>query len=296
MVLTKIHVLPICIFILIPSSFIITYCIAVYLKHVSFEFPYISDTGTYVPESCIFSQAVNLIAFLMAAFIYVRYKHVEQHYRDHLSSDYSVVLKLNQTALIVGWMGCFGASIIANFQETSVIIVHMSGALLAFGCSAIYSWLQTVISHYVCPFLNSTFVARLRVFLSLILTASFVTTLVAGVIARKNFHGKDATKWHPEDGGFRAHIISTAAEWIVVISFDCFILTFAKEMQKISISSPQVLFCSNDVILESTEFYNSQEHVNITPNPNSLRISSLPSSPYGDYKKDNILTTQAVVH
>ncbi|KFM70630.1 DNA damage-regulated autophagy modulator protein 2, partial [Stegodyphus mimosarum] len=296
MVLTRIHLLPVSIFVLIPSSFIITYCIAIYLKHVEVGFPYISDTGTFVPESCIFSQAVNLIAFLLAAFMYLRYKHVEQHYRDFLSSEFTVVLKLNRISLAIGWFGCFGVSILANFQETSVIIVHMTGALIAFGAAALYSWIQTVISHYVCPLLNSLFIARLRVFLSLILTASFGTTLIGGIIAYQNFHGKDETKWHPTDGGFTAHVVSTAAEWILVISFDFFILTFVTEMQSISISSPQVHFIIEDLTLQSAEFYNSEDHVNVVASQNSLRVNSIPNSPYGDFSKENTLTTQAVIH
>ncbi|PRD26741.1 UNVERIFIED_CONTAM: Dram2 [Trichonephila clavipes] len=155
------------------------YCIAISLNHVEIGFPYISDTGTYVPESCIFSQAINLVSFLLAIFMYVQYKHVEQHYRDHLSSEFTIVLKLNWWALLVGWCGCVGVNITANYQETSVIIVHMCGALMAFGCATLYSWIQTIISHYVCPLLNSVFITRLRVFFSLIQTASFITSILS---------------------------------------------------------------------------------------------------------------------
>ncbi|GBM69235.1 DNA damage-regulated autophagy modulator protein 2 [Araneus ventricosus] len=295
--LTKIHVLPVCIFVLIPFSFLLTYCIAVSLNHVEVGFPYISDTGTYVPESCIFSQAINLVSFLLAVFMYVQYKHVEQHYRDHLSSEFTIVLKLNRWAVLVGWLGCFGVNITANFQETSVIIVHMSGALIAFGCAALYSWMQTVISHYVCPLLNSVLIARLRVFFSLIQTAAFVTTLVAGIIAHQNFHGKDPTKWHEEDGGFTAHVISTGAEWLLVMAFDFFILTYAREMQNISISSPKIHFITDDLTFQSREFYHSEDRINITTSQNSLRtVNSLPNNSYPEYGKENVLTTQAIVH
>ena len=40
------------------------YSIAVLLGHTEPDFPYISDTATYSPESCIFGQAVNVGAFL----------------------------------------------------------------------------------------------------------------------------------------------------------------------------------------------------------------------------------------
>lgn len=34
------------------------------LGHVEAGFPYISDTATYAPESCIFSQFINMFAML----------------------------------------------------------------------------------------------------------------------------------------------------------------------------------------------------------------------------------------
>lgn len=40
------------------------YTIAVLNEHVDPAFPYISDTGSYSPESCIFGQLVNIAAFI----------------------------------------------------------------------------------------------------------------------------------------------------------------------------------------------------------------------------------------
>lgn len=48
--------------------------------------------------------------------MYVRYKQIEQHYRDHLSSEYTIVLRMNKAALSLGWLGCFGVCVLANFQ------------------------------------------------------------------------------------------------------------------------------------------------------------------------------------
>lgn len=95
--------------------------IAIVLGHVEVEFPYISDTGTHTPESCIFSQMLNIVSFLVALTIYVRYKHVEQYYRDsNLTIESESILKLNRRALFVGMASSFGLSIVANFQETNV--------------------------------------------------------------------------------------------------------------------------------------------------------------------------------
>lgn len=63
-VLVNLHYLPIFLFVSLPSVFILTYIIAVMLGHVEAGFPYISDTATYAPESCIFSQFINMFAML----------------------------------------------------------------------------------------------------------------------------------------------------------------------------------------------------------------------------------------
>lgn len=43
---------------------IFSYIMAVILGHVEAGFPYISDTATSAPESCIFAQFVNMTATL----------------------------------------------------------------------------------------------------------------------------------------------------------------------------------------------------------------------------------------
>ena len=108
------------------------YVVAIWLGHVEIEFPYISDTGTHTPESCIFSQMLNIVSFLVALTMYVRYKQVEQYYRDHLSPESSRILAANVWSLWIGWVSAFGLSIVANFQETSVFRVHMVSIVLLY--------------------------------------------------------------------------------------------------------------------------------------------------------------------
>ena len=46
------------------------------LGHTEMNLPYISDTGAYPPESCIFAQFLNLGALLIGVDVYIRYKQV----------------------------------------------------------------------------------------------------------------------------------------------------------------------------------------------------------------------------
>lgn len=47
------------------------------LGHVEAGFPYISDTATYAPESCIFSQFINMFAMLSE---YIKKKKVYENF------------------------------------------------------------------------------------------------------------------------------------------------------------------------------------------------------------------------
>lgn len=238
MVTNRIFLLPVAVFILLPATFIISYVISVVLGHVEPDFPYISDTGTYSPESCIFGQLLNFSAFLVAATIYTRYKQVHTYYLHHMSGD--LIPQLNRAALVLGLVAALGLSIVANFQETNLLTVHLIGALLCFGPGTLYIWLQTALSFLVAPIINKRPMAFVRLAISFTCTIAFLTSCVAGPMSMSQFHGKDKTKWYPKDGGFELHVLSTVAEWILAISFNAFILTYVREFKRITVASPQV--------------------------------------------------------
>jgi len=49
MTLPELHIYPILTAVIFPLTFIMTYTIAVLLKHTEFDWPYISDTAAYPP-------------------------------------------------------------------------------------------------------------------------------------------------------------------------------------------------------------------------------------------------------
>lgn len=72
--------------------------------------------------------------------IYVRFRQIAELYRNHSSS--SNIVRLNRVGLLIGSLAALGISIVANFQETNVFFVHISGALMAFGLGTGYLWVQ----------------------------------------------------------------------------------------------------------------------------------------------------------
>ncbi|KYN40136.1 DNA damage-regulated autophagy modulator protein 2 [Trachymyrmex septentrionalis] len=232
--------LPIAVFISLPTVFISTYVIAVLLGHVEAGFPYISDTATYAPESSIFSQAVNLITILMGFAIYIRYSQVKECISSESPTD-SLLAKWNYWALIFGLMSTAGLSIVANFQETSVIVVHLIGAFLCFGGGTAYFWTQAVCSFCLYPSGCSLRIAQFRTALSTFCTVCFIVIVITGVLAHSAYKGTNPRKWHKEDGGWELHVVSTITEWLCAIAFCTYILTFTEEFRDIRIIPPKVI-------------------------------------------------------
>ena len=63
------------------------YTLSVLLHHTEPDFPYISDTGTYSPESCIFGQALNIGA-LVSKFLFYMILVFHFTYRPAASGAY----------------------------------------------------------------------------------------------------------------------------------------------------------------------------------------------------------------
>lgn len=222
-----------------------SYVIAILLGHVEVVFPYISDSGVRIPESCIFSQLFNIVAFLLSIIVLVRYKQVEQQCRDYLAPDVSKVFTLNKISLWFGLIASAGVSIIANFQELQLWTIHMMGGSLAFGFGTLYCILQTRISYSMFPMVKSGLIlARCRLALTIILAICSIISTVFGTISIYYFKGKDITVWKPTDGGYLYHLISTICEWVAALSFDFYILSYAHEFKYMSISSPKFYMIS----------------------------------------------------
>ncbi|KDR23377.1 hypothetical protein L798_05340, partial [Zootermopsis nevadensis] len=234
----RVYLLPVAIFVIFPCTFLGTYIAAVLLGHVEPDFPYISDAATHSPESCVFGQLMNGGTILLVMVIYIRYRQIDEYYRSYALP--SAVVKHNKIALWIGYLSCFGLSLVANFQETNVIIVHLTGAFLCFGLGTVYIWFQAVCSYYLHPLANSIAMAHARVVLAMVCTIFFILLSITGVISHLQFHGKDPRKWYPEDGGWEMHVASTVSEWIVATSFCIYILSFVREFQIINIEEPEV--------------------------------------------------------
>lgn len=198
-------------------------------------------------------------------------------------------------------MSCLGLSIVANFQETSLFYVHLVGAFMCLGCGLIYCWLQTWMSFHTCPLVNSRLLAQVRFTISFVMTIAFLVLSSLGPYSRTLFKGDDVRKWHPGDGGYLLHVISTIAEWICALCLDFYISSFIHEMKRISLSSPKILFVIENINSVSSHYpYSSDDPVEVyirnSPSSGSLRDNiaaslsgSLLSSMVGNRNSSSII-------
>ncbi|CAL1527658.1 unnamed protein product [Lymnaea stagnalis] len=233
--MSHLGLLPISLVLLAMITVGVSYIIAVVRNDVSAAFPYISDTGSQRPESCIFGQFLNIAAFLAFCTMYVRYKAVEAI--AHNTVDDPKLCKLNKGATFLGMIAALGVSVVANFQaRTNVEIVHVVGAGMTFISGVLYCFVQAGLSYHMCPDYNGLYICRVRLALSISsLTALIVTIASAGLAINEwntHKHTEDKFKWAPNDPGYVSHIVSTVGEWITAFTFLSFFFTYVQEFNK----------------------------------------------------------------
>ncbi|XP_073476425.1 DNA damage-regulated autophagy modulator protein 1 isoform X2 [Aquarana catesbeiana] len=209
------------------AAFIASYIFAVLEGHVVPFVPYISDTGTCIPESGLFGFMISVTAMLGAATMYVRYKIVlEQNNRSAFLCRY-----FNSVSLAIGIIGCIGMGIVASFQETSVTKVHDAGALATFGCGVIYILLQSIISYKSCPEWNRRVICHIRMSISVLSCLA-----VFPMIACASFAGIGTFKCEYGVQPSPYHQASAVCEWIVAFGFVTFFLTFIRDFQAVTLT------------------------------------------------------------
>lgn len=229
------HVFPVLQLILLPVCCTATYVWSVLLGHVDAGFPYISDTGTYPPESCLFGFLLALYSFVTAGSVCIRWQQV----RTFCATDWSYGLRsANNISLVFGILASLGVLLVANFQETNVIIVHMIGAFLAFGMGAIYTWFQTIVSYSVHGLPGKHLCVRhFRLALSVFITGCCVMVVVLAKLAdQKEDGGK--SRWSPSDKGWKEHVASTTLEWVLAFLSTIYFATFFNEFRQFNVAMP----------------------------------------------------------
>eukprot|EP01137_Pigoraptor_chileana_P005854 Opistho-2@49498 len=229
--------LPIALCVITGASFITTYAIAVGKGDVKAFFPYISDTGSEPPESCIFSLCLNVSGWIALLVMYLRFKQIDVTAQGLTLAESGLMRRRNRRSLAAGCLSVAGLILVANFQDTAVLEVHMIGAVSVFFFGGVYEILNAQLSRS----LGHTVDARAQV-ISLVLTYIGMAATVAGAGAAYFLKGKDLDtmaeiqKWPSSDRGYAAHVTSTAGEWLMGVSFLAFFLSYVRTFKSISLT------------------------------------------------------------
>uniref|UniRef100_A0A914ZEG8 DNA damage-regulated autophagy modulator protein 1 n=1 Tax=Parascaris univalens TaxID=6257 RepID=A0A914ZEG8_PARUN len=215
-----------------------TYVFAVWRGDVDPVFPYISAEGDHRPESCFFSMMLNLSSFLSMLIIYLRYSLVSE-----LNRSADLCLKrVNELSLVAGLLGAFGMFLVANFQETAVLTVHLVSAFVCFGSGCVYMIMQAYISVHMHPLYANRRIGVIRSLFAIVAVTSFFVAVTFGVLASNEFH-----KYYPHlptprpwsrkkyEPGYELHCISAMAEWLLAVCNVAFLLSYSRDFEKIQV-------------------------------------------------------------
>uniref|UniRef100_A0A914VH89 DNA damage-regulated autophagy modulator protein 2 n=1 Tax=Plectus sambesii TaxID=2011161 RepID=A0A914VH89_9BILA len=240
MAVSRVWLVPVAAFVLITSTVVITYAIAVLNDHVSAFLPYISDIAARAPESCIFGQLLNMSALLVGLCIYWRHRQIVGFYGS-IHKSVGRWRTVSVTLMQIGFLSAAGMSIAANFQEINFKQMHFIGIFFMFFFGIAYLWGQAIFSYRMKPQMQSPVMLYTRAAVTVLATIFFfisMSTDYVGHIFSRGSHEKSkiistTEKLHfsSSDSGYGARIVSTISEWLMALCFSVVILSFASELR-----------------------------------------------------------------
>ncbi|XP_035254509.1 modulator of macroautophagy TMEM150B isoform X1 [Anguilla anguilla] len=166
--------------------------------------PYISECGTYNPQSCVFSQLLNICAFLGIWVAVLRFQQIR---------DFGLNSKVNTASLVLGFISALGISVLGNFQKSVLLGVHLFGVFLAFFGGLTYFWLQVWLTYKAEPCQDHHRVGPVRIVLCSICTILIFTTIALHITGHRSS--------------------AAVCEWVVVMAFFVLFGLFGVELRHI---------------------------------------------------------------
>ncbi|KAM9581074.1 transmembrane protein 150C isoform 1-T1 [Guaruba guarouba] len=99
--------------------------------------PYISIAGDAPPASCVFSQVMNMAAFLVLVLAILRFIQLKPKVLNPW---------LNVSSLVALCSASFGMTLLGNFQISSDEEIHLVGTALTFGFGTLACWIQSALT------------------------------------------------------------------------------------------------------------------------------------------------------
>ncbi|XP_073495575.1 DNA damage-regulated autophagy modulator protein 1-like [Phyllobates terribilis] len=201
----------------------VTYTMTILEGHAPTYMLYISETGSYFPESNVFTTVFMMSSILGAMTIYFQYKFL-----DIQSAAIKIPCSTSQKILlIVGLSSCIGTSVVAVFQVEHFHGIHRTGAIISLGLGTVYNVCQSKYLYQMS--LSNLYVCHIRMALSLIMAGSLITFLLFKITLIYEL----CTRGHCKKVCDTSAVIS---EWLSVLTFMLHYLTYYKDFQHLCIN------------------------------------------------------------
>ncbi|XP_070613073.1 transmembrane protein 150C isoform X2 [Erythrolamprus reginae] len=197
--------------------------------------PYISIAGDAPPASCVFSQVMNMAAFLALVIAVLRFIQLKPKV---------LTPWLNISGLVAFCLASFGMTLLGNFQLSNDEEIHNIGTSLAFGFGTLGCWVQSALTLKI----NLKNEGRQAGIPRVILSAAITLCLVLYFILMNEF---------------KLHMHAARIQWGMVMCFLCFFGSFAVEFRhyrfEIICSEYQENFLSfSETLSEASEYQTDQ--------------------------------------
>ncbi|KAI5100031.1 transmembrane protein 150C isoform X1 [Silurus meridionalis] len=173
-----------------------------YNRSVSKSPPYISIAGDAPPASCVFSQVMNMAAFVGFILGVLRYLQLKPRVRKPW---------LNIISLVAFSLACFGLTLVGNFQLSNDKELHNIGTYMTFCLGTLFCWVQSYMTLKVNLRNEGRRAGIPRFLLSGAVT--FCMLLYFTLLAQ------------------RLHMYAARAQWALAMFFLAFLGTFAIEFR-----------------------------------------------------------------
>ncbi|XP_021565286.1 transmembrane protein 150C isoform X1 [Carlito syrichta] len=198
--------------------------------------PYISIAGDDPPASCVFSQVMNMAAFLALVVAVLRFIQLKPKVLNPW---------LNVSGLVALCLASFGMTLLGNFQLTNDEEIHNVGTSLTFGFGTLTCWIQAALTLKV----NIKNEGR-RIGIPRVILSASITLCVAlyFILMAQN-----------------VHMLAARVQWGLVMCFLSYFGTFAVEFRhyryEIVCSEYQENFLSfSESLSEASEYQTDQDY------------------------------------
>ncbi|CAJ0936380.1 unnamed protein product, partial [Mesorhabditis belari] len=247
---TKVWVFPVMFVICSLVGMYGSFFTGVFLGHFPLQMNFISAIGALPPERCIFAMFINAAVFFMAVTVYLRHRQIVEYYGHRLQMQFGVWRVCSTMLTAFAFLSAFGISLLANFPDIDVKVVHRIGSTMAFFFGLLYIWGQVVFGYIMSPAMTTKAMSHFRLLIVILATETLIlyevcvnSHIFIPADAGPRPPRKNGIRWYTPDSPYYInHMAATISEWLGVIFVDIFILTFANELQFAYLQVPRLRF------------------------------------------------------